>query len=343
VADLRALDPVELDGDEPCDRRIPFYKHHECEIGRGRMRFLVVALFFVLAGGAFAWEETLSRLGIERRQIESNLESALEQGGVLATPRIPRNAVAMYQGMNETERVKVVKDGIALAKTILSSDPFRQANDERIRKQYGGIDHGLKVVGAEELNRQLSARKITRAAYEQAMIRMRSGSAAERAFRAPADSLKGSLESDLRSAEYIAKEMPNEKPDPKKRIEMLQAALALYGQEAAFRRAAAAALSFGAGGTADPAEAEQCAKEEQQRIYDEYSIQTKLRSALNQFVQIAGQVNFAATTVPKGNKQVFADPAMERASSVHKFLYRLGKGPTMAAVGEAKAWMAELH
>lgn len=304
------------------------------------MRFLIVAVLFVLAGGAFAWEETLSRLGIERRQIESNLESALEYGGVLATPRVPRNAVAMYQGMSETERVK---DGIAAAKTILSSDTFRQAHDERIRKQYGGIDHGLKVVGAEELNRQLSARKITRAAYEQAMIRMRSGSAAERAFRDPADSLKGSLESDLRSAEYIAKEMPNEKPDPKRRIEMLQAALALYGQEAAFRRAAAAALSFGAGGSADPGEAEQCAKEKQQRIYDEHSIQSKLRAALNQFVQIAGQVNFAATTVPKGNKQVFADPAMERASSVHKFLYRLGKGPTMAAVAEAKAWMAELH
>lgn len=307
------------------------------------MRVLAVALLFLVATGAFAWEETLSRLGITQREIESNLESAIESGGGSMTPRLPRNAVEMYRGMGDAERIQVVKHGIAAAKAILNSDAFRQVQDEQVRKQYGGINHGLAVMSAEELNRQMSARKITRAAYDNAMARMRSGSGAERAFRHPADSLRGSLEGDLRSAEYVAKEMPDEKPDPRQRVALLKAALALYGDETAFRRAAAAAISFGAGGTADPDQVELCVKEEQQRIYNERSVQGKLRAGLKQFIEIAGQVNFAATTVAKGNKQVFADPAMERASAAHKFLYRLGKAPTLAAVAEAKAWQAELR
>jgi hypothetical protein len=308
------------------------------------MRILAVAFVLILGTAAFAWEETLSRLGLTQREIESNLESAIESGGGLLTPRLPRNAVEVYRAMGDPERVQAVKHGIAAAKSILNSEAFRQAQDERVRKQYGGIDHGLAVMNADELNRQVSARKITRAAYDKALARMGSGSVAERAFRDPADSLRRRLEGDLRSAEYMAKEMPNEKPDPRQKVALLKAALALSGgDEAAFRRAAAAAISFGVGGTADPAEVELCVKEEQQRIYNEHSIRGKLRVGLKQFIETAGQVNFAATTVAKGNKQVFADPTMERASAAHKFLYRLGKAPTLAAVAEAKAWQAELR
>ncbi len=307
------------------------------------MRVVAVALLFILGTGAFAWEETLSRLGLTQREIESNLESAIASGGGLLTPRLPRKAVEMYRGMGDPERVQVVKHGIAAAKGVLNSEAFRQAQDERVRKQYGGIDHGLQVMSADELNRQMSARKITSAAYDKALDRMRSGSVAERAYRDPADSLRSQLEGDLRGAEYMAKQMPNEKPDPRQKVALLKAALALYGDEAAFRRAAAAAISFGVGGTADPTEVELCVKEEQQRIYNKHSIRGKLQMGLKQFIETAGQVNFAATTIAKGNQQVFAEPAMERATAAHKFLYRLGKAPTLAAVAEAKAWQAELR
>ncbi|MCU0227620.1 MAG: hypothetical protein MUF01_08260 [Bryobacterales bacterium] len=308
------------------------------------MRGLAVVVCLWIAMSAMAWEETLTQLGITRQQVESNVQSALASGGGMMTPRVPKEAVAAYKGMGDPDKVKVVKDGIAAARTIVMSEAFRKADDEQIRRQYGGIDHGLRVMSADELNRQLSARKITSAAYEQATLRMRAGAAAERAYRDYTDSLRSSLEGDLRSAEYIAKQMPDEKPDPKQRMALLKAALALArGNEADFRRAAAVALSFGAGGPADPADAELAAKEEQQRIYNQFSINGKLREGLTKFIEVAGQVNFAAATAPKGNRVVFVDPAMERATPAHKFLYRLGKAPTLAAVAEAKAWLAELR
>ncbi|MDZ7638392.1 MAG: hypothetical protein U5J83_09115 [Bryobacterales bacterium] len=307
------------------------------------MKLRAIALLLIAGTMAFAWEETLSRLGITRQQLESNLVSALAEGEGLLVPRIPKEAVESYRSMAEPARVAVVKDGIAAAKTILMSEAFTQAADERVRKERGGIDHGLKVPSDEELNRQQAARKITSVIYQKAMDRIRFGGLAERAFRDPADSLRSRLEGELRSAEYMAKQMPQEKPDPAKRVELLKAALAVpASDEAAFRRAVAAALCFGAGGPDDSAEAEVLAKEEQQRIYDQYAWKGTVRRGLTTFIESAGKVNFAAATVAKGNKIVFTEPAMERAPASQKFLYRLGKAPTMAAVAEAKALLAEL-
>lgn len=303
----------------------------------------IIAVLLLAGSAAFGWEETLSRLGITRQQVESNILSALEVHDGLLVPMLPKGAAESYRLLGEQERVAAVKDGIAAAKAILTSEAFTKAADERVRKQRGGIDHGLTVASAEELNRQLAAKKLTSAAYQAAMDRLRFGGVTERAFRDPPDSLRQSLAGDLRSAEYMAKEMPNEKPDPAKKVEILKAAMAIpASDEIAFRRAAAAAYCFGAGGPADPNEAELLAKEEQQRIYDEFAWKGKLRRGLTAFIGIAGKVNFAAATAPKGNKIVFTDPAMERAPATHKFLFRLGKVPTMAAVAEAKAWLAEL-
>ena len=67
-----------------------------------------------------------------------------------------------------------------------------------------------------------------------------------------------------------------------------------------------------------------------------------LKAGLAQFIALAAKVNFTATTVAKGDRQVFTNPAIERAPKGAKFLYRLGKAPTDAAVGFAKAWLAEL-
>ncbi|MDX2268660.1 MAG: hypothetical protein NW208_11180 [Bryobacter sp.] len=135
------------------------------------------------------------------------------------------------------------------------------------------------------------------------------------------------------------------RPEPKRSVQLIKAALALPPtDEAAFRKAAGLAkLAMVVEGPLTGIDPEKLAQEHAQRLYNQYSPKTKLRAGLEAFVAEAAKVNFSAATTTKGNKIVFTDPAMERAPAATKFLYRLGKAPTAAAVAGAKAWLAELR
>jgi hypothetical protein len=221
--------------------------------------------------------------------------------------------------------------------------------DKQIQGTYGGVNHNLKVPDRMTLDQQLSAqrsaRKLTAAQYDLAMTRLRSAGAAVDAYRFDASSLRSRIQGDLRSAEYMAKEMKpmGGMPDPAKVLEMTKAVAAMpKGDDEAFRRAYAVLESFKAGGPADEPTVMAMVKEEQQRIYDEYAPKTKLKRGLEEFLKNAARANFAAATTTKGTRIVFTDPAMERAPAQVKFLYRLGKAPTAVAVEAAKEILKEL-
>src|SRR6185369_6174168 len=81
---------------------------------------------------------------------------------------------------------------------------------------------------------------------------------------------------------------------------------------------------------------------EEQRAWDQHNLKAELRRRLTEFIATAESVDFAAPTQRSAGKIVFANHELERKPSHWKSLYRLGKEPTMAAVGVAKQWLREL-
>lgn len=297
------------------------------------------SLWFCAFCAAFAWQNGVPQLSLTEKDVQGLVERGISAGPNLAVPYLPRPAVAAYKGLDDAAKVKAIQELITLGKAFVSSEAFLKSKDEEIFRGYGGKNYGLKVVSQDQLM------KLPPAAMDKAMKSMQYGGLVHQAYRGDVAGLRRNLESDLRGAEYMAKESADMKPDPKRTVQLLKAALAIPNtDESGFRKAAATAkLAMVVDGPLTGIDVEKLAQEEAQRKYDQYSPKGKIRAGLEAFLATAAKVNFAAATAPKGNKVVFTDPAMERAPAATKFLYRLGKAPTTAAVAAAKAWLAELR
>jgi hypothetical protein len=300
----------------------------------------------------WAWQAA-EKIGITGKEIDTMMQSALSSSDPSYAPSVPRKFTEAYKALPDAEKTAAVKELIGVAKGILMSPQFLTSQDKMIWGQYGGKDHGLKVPSREaaekQLNAQVQAKKITRAQMEKEQKLFRAGWDANDVARNPyADSLRSRLEGDARSLEYQVKSnMAAEpgKPTPAELLEKTKAVLAIpkdKANEEAFRKAFLTLASYRQGGPSDEAAVMELVKQEQQRIYDQYAPKGKIKAGLEEFVANAAKVNFKATTAPKGKKMVFTDPAMERAPSQIKFLYRLGAGPTAVAVEAAKQMLKEL-
>ncbi|MBZ2178124.1 MAG: hypothetical protein ACK58M_01865 [Acidobacteriota bacterium] len=301
---------------------------------------VLVPVLSVLA--AMALQPTLADLKLDNRHIENFILSQLNMnsGGDSenSSPGIPKPAVELYKAMSEQAKVAAVQQVLAATKSIVMSGSLLASQDKSIANQYGAKDYGLKMPNKAEIA------KMPAAAQSKAMLRLKTARIVHDVYRQEfVDSLRKGVEMDLRGAKFQAQRMPNEKPDPQAKVTLLEAALAVpQNNEAEFRRKVAEAKVFAAGIPTDGLDIEQLAKEGSQAIYNQYSPKGKIKAGLAQFIALAAKVNFTATTVAKGERQVFTNPAIERAPKGAKFLYRLGKGPTDAAVVFAKAWLAEL-
>lgn len=300
----------------------------------------IILLLVFSAFATMAWQPSLADLKLENRHIESFIYSQLEMSGgnEQSSPGIPKPAVDLYKTMNDQAKVAAVQQVLAATKSIVMSGSLLASRDKAIAQQYGAKDYGLKVPTQAEIA------KMPAAAQTKAMLRLRTASIVHDVYRQEfVDSLRNSVEGDLRGAKYMAQSMPDMKPDPKVKVKLLEAALAVPPKnEAEFRRKVAEAKVFEADIPTAGLDIEQLAKEGSQAVYDEHSPKAKIKAGLAQFIALAAKVNFTATTVAKGNRQVFTNPAIERGPRGAKFLYRLGKAPTDAAVVFAKAWLAEL-
>lgn len=316
------------------------------------MRLLCVYLCSGVAG-VWAWQAAAEKIGITAKELEGMMQSVLAGADPSPTPGVPKRYVEAYKALPDTEKTTAVKELIGAAKGILLSPAFLASQDKSIWSQYGGKDHQLKLPSRAEadrqLNIQLTGKKITRQQYEQEQMKLRAAGAANDVYRNPyADSLRSRLEGDVRGLEYMAKQGDHPaagKPGAAMVLEKAKAVLAIpkaKENEEEFRKAYAILASFREGGPGDEAAVMELVKQEQQRIYDEFSPKGKIRKGLAEFVTNAAKVNFKAATTPKGNKMVFTDPVMERAPMQIKFLYRLGQGPTLAAVEAARQILKEL-
>jgi hypothetical protein len=83
-------------------------------------------------------------------------------------------------------------------------------------------------------------------------------------------------------------------------------------------------------------------KEEQQRKYEDYKLQTVVKKKLTAFLAVAKTVDFSAQTTTTGGRQRFTNPAYEGKDANWKLLYRAGKAPTTAAIQIAEQWLREL-
>lgn len=277
-----------------------------------------------------AMQSAADQVQLTPAKIRSMIEGALGSSGNLQVPYLPQDTVAAYKALPDAAKVEAVKAVIAMARGVMQSSEFQAAEAKRVKRQFNGVNHKLALPAAVNSKREQWARSAVEAYKER-----------------PVDSMKQSLGGDLRSLEYEVKsgtKPGSGEPPFEKQIESLKALLALPNRDVeGFQRAYAAFLVYRVGGPADPVEVDKLVKEEQQRNWNEYAFEPRLRKGLGEFVAVAGKVNFAAATklAPSG-KTVFVDPAMQRATPIAKFLFRMGKAPVVAAVEAAKALQAEL-
>jgi hypothetical protein len=277
-----------------------------------------------------AFQSAAEQVLLTPAKILSMIQGVLGSSSNLQVPYVPQPSVAAYKALPDATKAEAVKAAIAMARGVMQSSEFQAAEAKRVRNQFNGVNHKIAVPPGVNSKRQVWA------------------NAAGDAYRNNyVDSMKRSLEGDVRGLEYQIqsgmKPMAGE-PPYEKLVEKIKSLLALPNKDVeGFQRAYAAFLVFRAGGPSDAAEVENLIKEGQQRNWNEYAFEPRLKKGLVEFVAVAGKVNFAAATKTDAKGRiVFVDPAMERASGVTKFLFRLGKAPTMAAVEAAKALQAEL-
>jgi hypothetical protein len=83
-------------------------------------------------------------------------------------------------------------------------------------------------------------------------------------------------------------------------------------------------------------------KENEQLNWDKHNLRGAMKRVLEQAVAEAPTVDFAAATVEKDGSKVFVNRVYEKKSLTWKAMYRAGKGPAMAGVEIARAWLKEM-
>jgi hypothetical protein len=281
-------------------------------------------------GCVMAYQSAADQVKLTPAKLQSMIQNMMGSSGNLQVPGVPRESVSAYQALPDGVKVEVVKAAIAMAKAVVQSPEFQEAEAKRVRSQFNAVNHKMVLPAVANSKRQMWA------------------SAAGDAYRTQyVDSMKQGLEGDLRGLEYQIKSgdkpMAGE-PAFAKVAEEIKKLLALPNKDlAGFQKAYAAFLVMRKGGPSDPAEVEKLLQEEQQRNWNEYAFEPRLKKGLKEFIAVAAKVNFAATTKADAKgRMVFVDPVMQRSSGVSKFLYRMGKAPTAAAVEAAKAMLVEM-
>lgn len=193
-------------------------------------------------------------LGSDRQSVN---QSMVESSENLQTPYLPKDTVAAYKALPDGVKVEVVKASIEMAKAVMRSPEFQALEATRVKGQFNAVNHKIALPAKVNYERQVWGR------------------AAADAYRNPyVDSMKQSLQGDLRSTEFRNKkgmtpsagEMPHEKV-----AEEIKKLLAMPdGDLVGFQKAYAAHLVARIGGPTDPVEVEKLTQEAQQKNWNEY-------------------------------------------------------------------------
>jgi hypothetical protein len=299
----------------------------------------------LVSSAALAWQGMLGTLGWTEQDKSAAVRQALLDEGLYSLPgtgRLKRAVKDAWAARPAADRVALIRELAAEAKSYIMAPAFEKTWDEWIKGRYDAVNHGIKVNPQAEMQAMMqdaaSGRMVAQAAAQMAREYARMPTQSVE-FLFPDDLKKWQQENDpkykkiyqqAKAIEPLLKSNPDEF---KKQYALLKSA-EMGGPDT--WAGVEAALAAGA-----QSQAGQKTKQEQQS-YDEHRLRPTLKKKLNGFVALARTVDFAAQTQTRGGKIVFVNPAYERKPPAWKQLFRLGKEPTMAAVAAAEAWAKEL-
>ncbi len=269
---------------------------------------------------------------------------------------VPANRV--YRGMNNEARAAALRVALPVLKQWVMSDALQKEHDAKIARSYGAVDHGLKLPprrDAQKLLEQMSEQMqknpmaLQKPGFleELTKLQQEAADASTEAefdsyltlFTKPFDEVKRGFQEERVGAARLAEltgqsgykkcldeaaPLADTSPD-RFRLQLFRCEMAKGGIEKSER------------------EADRIRKERAQRLYNERSLHGLTRKCLQEFLDTAAKVDFAAQTVEKGGRQVFVNPALEKRSDLWKLVYRNGKQPTEVAMRFAKEWLTELE
>ncbi len=277
-------------------------------------------------------------------------------GGLEGLVSVPANRI--YRQMDSQARAAALQAALPLVKQIVMSDAVLGPHDQKIAREYGAVNHGLRLpppgpdpeARLEEMQRQIDANPavLGNEKFMQEFLDLQQ--------KAGSEGLETFLDQLL---PFFTKPLEEAKADIRRHRDILanvspssrQCFDAAAAHETAnperFRlqafRCAANGYLESYGKSLSEAEADKVRKERAQRLYDRHCAKALVRGALEEFLQTARTVDFDAQTITKGGRQVFVDPKYEKRNNLWKLIYRNGKEPTAVAVQFAQAWLNELQ
>ena len=310
---------------------------------------VIAAALICLPAGVWAWQGTLAEVGVTESALQSQIERATRQeGDGLRLSLIGPKQLLAAKLLSEPQQVALMKELGAAARTILMAPAFQAAHEAFIAKQYQAVNHGLKVKSPDQMMAQLGTSTAATAEFEAKIKRDAGALYVAMVKDARIADLKMMIDAQLPDWTKDANNV--KKSDRAKYQKLVKGAAELEPLAASdpekFRRGVAVLLSASNDGPDTEAAlygaSAASQKEAEQVAWDEHNLRGALKRLLAQAVAEAPSVDFAAQTVEKSGTKVFVNPAYEKKSLTWKAMYRAGKGPAMAGVVIATAWLKEL-
>ncbi len=304
------------------------------------------ATLFICGAAAFSFDGLLATLGWSDQDRNVIARQALLDDGFHSLPgtyTLKRPVKTAWEARPAADRVALVQEFAALAKSTVSSPAFEKTYDTWIKDRYSAVNHGLKV------DDQAEARKMQKALESGDMMAQMGAQMATSFLAMPVETLKTMFPDDLKN--WQASSEPKEKKLGQKAATI---APLLQSNPEEFKKQYAILKSVEMGGpdslagiqammgAAQQAQADQKSVQEQ-RNYNQHRLKTHLKKKLSEFVALARTVDFNAETAVKGTRTVFVNPAYEKKPRAWKQLYRIGREPVQAGIAAAEAWLKELN
>lgn len=259
---------------------------------------------------------------------------------------LPANRV--YRQLDAQARAAALQAALPLVKQVAMSESVQKAHDEHVARQYGAIDHGLKLAlrrnpatRFREMSTEMQKNPavLQKQGFMEQFMKVQQDAAEDglynqelRVFAMPMADLRSKFNNDRESASGNAR--------AKKCYD--EAAPLADSNPDRFRLAAYRCSLVAYGVDKPEAEVDRIRIQRAQWLYDEFGMKGVIRRILTEFLETAPAVDYTAQTAAKGGRQVFVNPEYEKKNGLWKLIYRNGKEPTEVTVQFAKAWLTEL-
>jgi hypothetical protein len=319
------------------------------------MRVRILGFVLVCAAGAWAWQDSLAQLKLNRETFERLITGYVNESANRDHLTMPPYGGAVKDAllaMSDGGRAAIVKELGLAAKTFVMSPAFQASYETYIKNAYNAVNHGITIT-SKSADIEAAMKKGDYAAVEKAGQNMMRDSYRQGVIqRLPSlanydkSTIEMMADTDAGMVDISDPKTAAEKAAVAKAKVMLGEAKKLAATDIAKARETYKAALMTAAGLKDEADAkssaEEAKKKEEQQRYNDMLLKPRMKKRLLEFAAVVKTVDFNAATTMKNNKKVFVSPANERRSELWKMLYRLGPGGANAAAQVAQQWAAEL-